>query len=280
MNTATLTTLPEWVSKDATYDLVLTNDIDSLVSCVILKMCKGWDVKYFYDFNTVYYSRQLKRDNAHPRVWVDCCVLKERGFDNHVTMLSSEDWINPNLCNLNNVYKISADDYFSKYNLSTALLVWSIYGLPIPKSEEGKMILLSIDSSYCGYFSRYENDNKQCKHWLVDILEMQDLYSCLERHKFTDFYRIKSNYKINKVLELGKHLSFTDLFGEMAYSSWMNKIGKELGLNISLPQDEFKKWMSFDNRKDHIRFTNKSDYGKIFSLAVTGRDFISYSVSA
>ena len=54
MNYENLKIVPEWALQNEEHDLVLSNDIDSLASCAVLKKVKGWDIKYFYDFNNVY----------------------------------------------------------------------------------------------------------------------------------------------------------------------------------------------------------------------------------
>ena len=40
---------PEWCSDDKKkYELILTDDIDSLVSCALLNKIKGYKINYFY----------------------------------------------------------------------------------------------------------------------------------------------------------------------------------------------------------------------------------------
>ena len=38
--------LPQWYKDTKQYDLILTDDIDSLMSCAILELIKGWEIKY------------------------------------------------------------------------------------------------------------------------------------------------------------------------------------------------------------------------------------------
>ena len=37
--------LPEWYKEEKQYDLILTDDIDSLLGCAILSHCKGWNIE-------------------------------------------------------------------------------------------------------------------------------------------------------------------------------------------------------------------------------------------
>lgn len=289
MNAGTLNLLPRWVRDNTVYDMVLTNDLDSLISCAVLSKVNNWVIKYFYDFKKVYHTDTLNKENAHSRVWVDCAVLKirdkyEKGFDNHVTMLSTDDYKNPELVNLNNIYDITTEcreDYLTKYNLSTALLVWSLYNIPIPKSEEGKMILLAVDSSHKGFYSKYENDRQRNKHWLVDILELPELYECLQRHTEQDFKDIIKKYNLAREIKL-EWDSFEDFFGERIYDEWLEIISNKIEISLALPTDKFVEWKSYKtNYKQINREENKDEINsKLFSLAVTGYNKISYSYIA
>ena len=86
--------LPNWYNGSEVHDLVLSDDIDSLASCTVLDIVKGWKVKYFYDFNTVYalkeYKNQKKRNT---KCWVDVATSKGHSFDNHLSRVTLwETW--------------------------------------------------------------------------------------------------------------------------------------------------------------------------------------------
>ena len=36
--------------------------------------------------------------------------------------------------------------------MSTALLLYALYDIPLPSTEDGKLMLMTIDSSYLGYY--------------------------------------------------------------------------------------------------------------------------------
>ena len=61
MNVDYAENLPEWLNEKE-MDLVLSDDIDSLASCALLTKVKGWNIKYFYDFERAYASKSLAKE--------------------------------------------------------------------------------------------------------------------------------------------------------------------------------------------------------------------------
>ena len=91
----------EWWKENNYYDLILSNDIDSLFSCILLEQLKGWKINYFYDFKHIYnteYAIPQKRP-----IGVDIAInIKDfKCFDNHVVMLKPTDKINYSSINFN-----------------------------------------------------------------------------------------------------------------------------------------------------------------------------------
>ena len=169
--------LPQWYTDDGKYDLILTDDIDSLLSCAILKQVKNWDIEYVMLFKTsnkdIDYMG-ITSNATNEAVGVDLALHKGKSFDNHVSRLLPTDPLNEECINLNMINDITRQNYFKKYNLSTVLLLWSLYKLPIPESEEGKMILLTIDSSYYSFFSGYSSFRDMNKYWLCEVMELDE----------------------------------------------------------------------------------------------------------
>lgn len=84
--------MPQWYRDFKKYDVVLSDDIDGLVSTSILKYAKNWDAKYFYDFQNIYVSEEtyFKENKSATRVWADVAFVlqNEMTFDNHVSRKS------------------------------------------------------------------------------------------------------------------------------------------------------------------------------------------------
>ena len=93
--------VPDWYKSNDKFDLVLSDDIDSLVSvAVVQSVHKNWDVEYFYDFDNIYASNDVyfKEVKSATRVWVDVAIVKEEmAFDNHISRKDMEDYTN-SLC--------------------------------------------------------------------------------------------------------------------------------------------------------------------------------------
>ena len=270
MNIDYLENIPQWFEEQIKLDLVLSNDIDSLVSCALLKKVKGWNAKYFYDFDNCYVSTTLK--NGHnERCWVDVAVLNgEKAFDNHVSMVTIWDDWNQQMINPNLVANITNEYYPDKYAGSTALLIWSIYDLPLPKTEEGKMLLLSIDSAFKGHYNeRFAEANQ---FYLCDMFDFGELYDVMERHKIGEFYDIMEKYKIKDIITMKDGKLHTNLD--------LKKIGELLGIDLELPGDSFLLWKEYEimheKIEDYIQ-TTRDIANNIFTLAFTYKDSVRYS---
>lgn len=264
-----LNKLPQWYNdENGIYDLVLSDDIDSLLGCTILKEVKNWNINYFYKFDALGKTNNVKTKKA---VGVDIALCKGKCFDNHVTMLSNSDICNPNSINPNTINKISADNYFDKYCGSTALLIWSIYNLPLPKSDIGKLILLAIDSTYLGHFSKYSRDINANKYYLCDVLGMKELYDFQCKQQEHDFKKVLQNYNLKAKIKTEK--------GILSSYLKLDDISKELGIKIELPKDTFYLMKNlYNNQLPIINEKTKEDISQtIFSFALTGKKYASYS---
>lgn len=225
MNNEILELLPQWYEDE--HDMVLSNDIDSLASCAVLKKVNGWDIKYFYDFEKVYSVYKYESDKE--RCWVDVAIKEGHAFDNHVSKLTLFDDWNEDMINLNQVSWITNECYEDKYAGSTLLEVWSLYNLPLPKTEEGKMLLLAIDVSFKGFYSDKFHDIQ--KHYLVDVMGFKELYDVIKRHKKDEFYDIIAKYGLNADIKCAN--------GHLKTNLRLKEIGKLLELDLELPTDMF-----------------------------------------
>lgn len=200
--------LPKWYEGNEKYDLILTDDIDSLLSCAILKKVKQWSIEQVFlfkaDRNKSIDYLGITSNATNEAVGVDLALQNGKCFDNHVTRISSKDKWNDECINLNFINDVTRQNYFSKFNLSTVLLLWSLYDLPIPESEDGKMILLTIDSSYYSYFSKYQNDRNMNKFYMCDVLGLNELFKCQQRHKQYEFKDIEKKYHLDKKIKASK----------------------------------------------------------------------------
>lgn len=260
--------------KHTKYDLCLTDDIDSLLSCIYLNQMKGYDINYFYSFNKIYKTNQA---NTKDVIGVDADFTKDKikCWGNHVTMINSTDTYNTNCANLNVIDKISRQNYFQKYCGSTVLQIMSYYNIPLPESELAKMILLAIDSTFAGYYSRYENDNKANKYYLCEVLQFEELYDILTRHTRADFIDLIREYSLDE-----KIIAYN---GSLRTSIDLAGLEDVFLMPISLPSKKFRlcrrfKTMAYSLPWTDTHTTKQHLHNNILSLAVTGKNYISYTI--
>ncbi len=136
--------LPDWYLKinPEKDKLMLTNDIDSLMGCSILRQLFDMEIKSFYDFKSIYFADGIERKGF---IGIDLDTCKGRTFGNHLTY-----YPNANAINLNNVFNLK---YYQKYPFSTTMLICWLYNIDIEKwTDEQLQVLLSIDTSFKGYY--------------------------------------------------------------------------------------------------------------------------------
>lgn len=266
---------PKWCGdNEKDYDLILSDDLDSLLSCIILGKIKGYEINQFYDFNNLY---QLK-ETGNETIGIDLDLVKGKGWGNHVTKISPHDSYNREMANLNLTENINRMNYTNKYNSNTLLTIMSYYSIPISKlSEEGKAILLCIDSAYYPF---YNNSFKFTgEKWLVDILGYDALYELTQRYDKSDFDELQKKYNLKGKIwinDIGELETDIDLTGVMKALN---------GLELDLLKGKFTKIRSFEtissDLKDDYKFRlSKREIEKrdIFSFAVTFRHYIKYSI--
>lgn len=262
--------MPSWVNETDgnNYQLCMSDDIDSLLSCKILENVKGYEINYFYSFDKFFVGDS---DNRKQAIGVDISLMNGKCWDNHISMLSRRDSVNKQSANLNVLYKISRDNYTEKYAGSTLLQIWSYYNIPLPETDEGKMLLLAIDSAYKGHYIEKFRETQNA--WLR-ILEFEELIELQERYTKKDFERISKKYKLNEKIIVNKD-------GYLETDLLLNEISEVLGYKLILPEIKFTLMKQFKNDRIDMMgkyIPNKSKLkGKVFSLALTGINNISYS---
>lgn len=268
MNYDDMSLVPQWALQNEPHDLVLSNDIDSLASCAVLKKVKGWQIKYFYDFQKVF--KVYKYENEREKCWVDVAVREGHAFDNHVSRLTVDDKWNPDMVNLNQMLWITNEVYEDKYAGSTLLEIWSLYDLPLPVTEKGKMLLLAIDVSFKGFYSEKFHDTQ--KGYLVDVLGFRELYNVIKRHDIDEFYDIIAEYGLNSdIVCKNAHLN-TRLR--------LNEIGELLGLELELPGDMFaiiEELEVIEERANSLQKCTDDVSSNVFTLAFTYKNKMRFS---
>lgn len=258
--------LPDWLDTEKDLSLVLTNDVDSWLSCAILESIKGWKIDAFMDFrflkkpNDRYYIRQGADLSSKETAAIDYDIVRGKCIGNHITRFSDKDRINPEAINIHNVCNVTRRNYSKKCVLSTVLLLWAYFDLPIDNlSEEMKMFLLAIDGAYSGYFAYDGKYRQHIERYLIEIFDMPELYRCLERHTEQDFRDIIDKYKIagedDKHRDYKIHVSMFNqkLYTYMNYPA-INRLLEDNGLDFRL---------QFPNEPFIFKYEYKDMYEKI-----------------
>lgn len=111
MNVEYLSKVPEWYKSNEKFDLVLSDDIDSLTTvAVVQSVHPNWNVEYFYDFDNIYASPDayFKENKSRTRVWCDVAFCRnEMAFDNHISRKDIDDHVNPRCINPNILASVS-----------------------------------------------------------------------------------------------------------------------------------------------------------------------------
>jgi hypothetical protein len=264
---------PKWVNENKYYDLILSNDLDSLFSCEILKQVKEWNINYFNsNFNSLGITENANSNNP---IGVDLSLTSGKCFDNHVVMMNSNDDYNYQSANFNIIDKINRENYFSKYCGSTLLMIWSLYDIPLPKDEEAKMILLCIDSTFKGFYSPWPLPREANKKYLVDYMNFPELHEILHKYKQDDFKKLFGKYNLNGKIYLKGGYLHTDID--------LEALREIFNLPFLLPKNRFYKKEEYESNVMSLPKGNYS-WGKddisedMFSVALTRRDYINYSI--
>lgn len=282
MNEKLKVRIPEWTNQvDSSYNLILTNDLDSLFTVALLRLLFGCEVGMFYDFHRLYKNKaQFEKDKI-----IGCDLAVEdkeiRTFCNHVTKMSKNDTVNPLSANFNNIGGIYGGingNYFRKYNGSTALTVLAIYNAfdkllldgQTELTETQQKILVCIDSYFLGAYhpKKYEAYDYFYRWQKTIGLEMfQPLFDKHSKWDFEDFQRengLKKSIGAIKKDNTYELVTFLDLDFLQTHFPM---------LDFSLPK--FDGYFEFDKpiKQKYYSGDSKHDLnGRVFSLAVTNRN--------
>lgn len=262
--------VPEWI-KNPEKDMyvMVGDDIDSVATAGLLREYLGWEINWFYDFNKVYSHDTSIRKKQ--RVGVDMALeMNEKTIDNHVTLLSDKDKVNPNSVNLNNMFRVCRGNYTDKYAMSTLLTAWSVLGIPLPSTDEGKKILLAIDSSYMGHYNKAFKETHN--EWLR-VLGFEELIEFLDEktNEIELNIDIKKRYNIDEKVWLNEK-------GQLMTNLDLEGIGRYLEVDLQLPLKKFTLAHELDRKNTKLELDkNYKKKDKVYSFALTYRNLASFT---
>lgn len=260
---------PAWCEDytQGQYTTCLTDDLDSLLGCMIEKEVKGNEINHFYSFNSLYTANQSDERKA---IGIDLALHKGKSWCNHVVRINKDDYVNPQTANINAILNVHKDNYFKKYAMSTVLTMWSYYDLPLPSSKVGKMLLLAIDSSYLGHYDNRFNSVHNAYLEIMGFTELIDLLNGTKKFEYErlqDQYNTKAKIKLDKNRYLQTKLPLAELQGFF-------------GVPLILPDKQFTLTHQFKSKEGNTNIIHsKNQLKNVISFALTGKRKFKYTVA-
>ncbi len=253
---------PKWCQEDNIVkinNMCLSDDLDSLFSCIILqKLFPNTRINGFYDFKTLYNTKELNKFDGDI-FGVDMDLTSGKCWGNHVTLHNSKS------ANINTVLGINQDNYYTKFCGSTLLTVLSYYNCQLDTlTEEAKMILLTIDSTFLSYWF---NNGYYCKKYL-ELMEMEELLEVLSRHSKSEFEALNSKYNLKSKI-------YIDQEGQLQTNIKLEELGELFNLSFLLPKNKFNPYYELQIvQSPYIKHSKE----EIFSCARTYKNALRYSI--
>ncbi len=223
------------------YYLVLTNDMDSYLSCLILRNKFGVQIGGFYNFHGLYINPEIT--TGKEPIYVDCDLVEGKCFGNHYQHIN-----NPQAINLN----AGVEKYTDKYAGSTLLMVCSLYDVDIKKyPKEIAMFLVLIDAWYTQYYNfrqQWLDWAKKLKlDWLEHILintsrsqcnEMSKKYSTFAKISIQKDGYLQTDFNFDKIAkELSFHITPLSQLYFPVQTKWFQTKQEESN-KVSVPQNK------------------------------------------
>jgi len=159
---------PSWCEdKESNYELIMSDDVDSLMCYIFQNRVFNREVKYFMDMSShkAYqsYDKTVTRDGKQILYSSEDASFKKskilgldfsinndiKSWDNHVVKISKNDNYNNLSANLNIALDISSNNYTNKAIVSSFLTMLSYYEVDISKWDKDQLaILCAIDGVY------------------------------------------------------------------------------------------------------------------------------------
>lgn len=246
------------IDKDKYYT-VLTDDIDSYLSCRFLQNKFGIDIGGFYNFESLYVNSEVI-EGKQP-IYVDADVTSGYAFGNHVTGIKNPDCINLN-------HSIATANYTDKYAGSTLFTLYSLYGVDLTKYPRDKIqLLLTVDV----WFKQYFCYRDKWDYW-VKAMGMEYLTDIISDYTINDYYNILTEYKVNADIQL---MPDGTLYFPLDYDG----IKEDFGVTVTEPERYVFDMKVLDLTIGHgDLYQVQQKKARVFSNAMTYKNSLRYSL--
>jgi hypothetical protein len=270
MKTALKEQFPEWTMTDLKLenDLIVGDDSDSVLACNLLEEFTNgkWNMNYFYNFENFYRHEKTGLQT----IGVDMAFTKNiKCFDNHITKQYLNSPANPYMANLNLIYNITAaNNYYKKYPFSTLMLIMAMYDIPLPKSDIGKDIILSVDSSFKGHYTSKKHFKDIHTGWL-ERLGFTELIDRLDKNNSAYYYKVQDYLKLNEKVTMNED-------GYVESEIDFEKIQPYLDWKVGLSDKQFHLIKECEGTGQEI-YRKLPERSELISLAYTGKDYVCFT---
>ena len=143
--------------------MVISADMDGLLSAALLHHRLGWRVAGYYDCATLWLSQEwaARREQL---VWVDLDMAHSAGraVGHHILSLTGSlpAGLGP-ICNPNLLAGIGRENFGQQYPFSTVLFLLWLHDVPLRRSLMARLLVLHAGSSWLNA----QSDGENCRQW-------------------------------------------------------------------------------------------------------------------
>lgn len=265
---------PSWTKDIEKNPLILSDDIDSLMSYIFLRDRFNCKVRYYYDVNGENWTHKLYKQKGYDygfdtkkAIAVDLALEGYRCWDNHVIKVRDTDNTNKLSANLNVIDNIYLDNYTDKWCVSTYITILSYYNIDISKwNREQLAILCSIDGVYKPFIGTKRFKPIAAKH--LKDLGYEFLIEFIENN-------IEYIEQIKKELNLDGKIKVKD--GKLTTDIKLDKLSDIFNTDISLPNYTFQLRSTLTKRRTDVK--SKENVKKYLIEDKKLRNFVLVSTS-
>lgn len=276
---------PLWCQDgDTKYNLILSDDIDSLMCYTFQNWYFNRQVKFFFDANAQGFTQKLYKATEVESVGNDNVIGLDialegdiKTWDNHIVKIKRADITNSNSANLNLALDVCQINYTDKACVSTFITMLSYYDIDISTwSKEQLAVLCAIDGLY--YPFREGSNFVATGRKNLRLLEYEFLEDFIKENMDL-ILALKDELKLDAKIKVGADGKLTTAIDLDSLS----EIFEDIFWYISLPNCEFTEKSTLE--KKYVQNVNYSkDYliekYNIFNFALCYRNkgVISYLI--
>lgn len=233
---------PVWCGDESEdFDLILSDDIDSLMCAIYQKVNFNRDVKYFFNANTEnntqknYKVKDYERKENRGLIALDIALEGGKCWDNHVLKVEQNDKINTNSANLNVALNIRSSNYTDKAVVSSFITMLSYYDFDLKRlTKDQLMVICAIDGLYYPFKTKFKATARRNLRYLG--------YEFL-----ADFIteNIDEIIYLEGLLNLKKGKIWVDDEGYLTTDIDLKEISKIFGFEIALPKEQYQELKTF-----------------------------------